>query len=126
VNVGSSSSAIITGTLAGSLVVNPLLGVDAGTLAGDSQSSLVGRNLSTAEVIATSSLVQRSDSPVISARGGSVVSSSGGGLIGVDAGSLIGVDGGTIVGGDGGPIPEVAGKRLTGNGDPASSSGITC
>jgi hypothetical protein len=124
VNVGSSSSAIITGTLAGSLVVNPLLGVDAGTLAGDSQTSLVGRNLSTAEFIATASLVQRSDSPVISARGGSVVSSSGGGLIGVDAGSLIGVDGGTIVGGDGGPMPEVAGKRLTGNADPASSSGI--
>ncbi|MFZ9854065.1 MAG: hypothetical protein ACO3I0_03020 [Limisphaerales bacterium] len=116
VNVGPSSSAIITGTLASSLLANPLIGVDAGTLTGVSGSSLVGRDVSTAEVIATASLLQRSDSPVISATGSSVVSSDSGGLIGVDAGTLIGVDAGSM--------PDVDGGSLARHGDPADPSGI--
>ena len=132
VNVGPSSSAIITGTLASSLVANPLIGVDAGTLSRASGSSLVGRDVATAEVIATASLLQRSDSPVISATGGSVVSSGNSGLIGVDAGTLIGVDAGTIIGVDAGtlvgldgrPMPEVDGGRVGRHGDPADPSSI--
>lgn len=116
VNVGPSSSAIITGTLASSLIANPLIGVDGGSLSGIAASSLVGRDASTAEVIATASLLQRSDSPVISSDGSSVVSSTSGGLIGVDGGSLIGVDGGSIL--------DIDDGSLVARGDPADPSGI--
>ena len=87
-----------------SLVVNPLVGPDGGTLTGVPGSSLVGRDASTAEKMATASLLQRSDSPVISNTGSSVVSSSSGGLIGVEGGNLIGVDGGNMLDVDGGSL----------------------
>jgi len=98
VNVGPNSSAIITGSLVGSLIANPLIGLDGGTLSRATGPSLVGHDASTAEVIATASLLQRSDSPVISSSGSSVVSSGSSGLIGVDGGNLIGVDGGNLSG----------------------------
>lgn len=97
VNLGPSSTAIITVTLASSLVANPVIGLDGGTLTGIPESSLVGRDASTAERLATASPLQRSDSPDISNSVRSVVSSSSGGLIGVDGGSMLDVDDGNLV-----------------------------